>query len=97
MGMDPTYSAEAAPYREKIQAFLAEHLPANWKGIGALDHDAARAQRESAPDELPACAFHDRDRGFHAVSTGPGSGPSTPCHRKSGPGSAGDSEAFQRW
>ncbi len=39
--MDPTYSAEATPYREKIQAFLAEHLPANWKGIGALDHEAA--------------------------------------------------------
>lgn len=39
--MDPTYSVDAAPYREKIQAFLAEHLPANWKGIGALDHEAA--------------------------------------------------------
>ncbi|MGO9910999.1 MAG: acyl-CoA dehydrogenase family protein [Acidimicrobiales bacterium] len=34
--MDPTYSPEAEAYREKIQAFLAEHLPAEWKGIGAL-------------------------------------------------------------
>jgi alkylation response protein AidB-like acyl-CoA dehydrogenase len=34
--MDPTYSAEAEVYREKIQAFLAEHLPVGWKGVGAL-------------------------------------------------------------
>lgn len=34
--MDPTYSEEAEAYREKIQAFLSEHLPANWKGTGAL-------------------------------------------------------------
>src|SRR3954454_13198707 len=34
--MDPTYSAEAEEYREKIRAFLAEHLPAGWRGIGAL-------------------------------------------------------------
>jgi len=39
--MDPTYPAEATPYREKIQAFLAEHLPSDWKGIGSLDHEAA--------------------------------------------------------
>lgn len=39
--MDPTYPAQAAPYREKIQAFLAEHLPANWQGIGALDYAGA--------------------------------------------------------
>ncbi|CAN5485263.1 acyl-CoA dehydrogenase family protein [soil metagenome] len=37
--MDPTYSAEAEAYREKIQAFLAEHLPPDWSGIGALDRD----------------------------------------------------------
>ena len=41
--MDPTYSAEAEAYREKIQAFLAEHLPANWQGIGALPVDDAWA------------------------------------------------------
>ncbi len=39
--MQPTYTAEAETFREKIQAFLAEHLPSNWQGIGALDHEAA--------------------------------------------------------
>ena len=34
--MDPRYSAEAEAYREKIQAFLGEHLPAGWRGVGAL-------------------------------------------------------------
>jgi hypothetical protein len=37
--MDPTYPPEAEEYREKIRAFLAEHLPANWKGVGALGHE----------------------------------------------------------
>ncbi len=37
--MDVTYSAEAEQYREKIQAFLAEHLPAGWKGLGSLAAD----------------------------------------------------------
>jgi alkylation response protein AidB-like acyl-CoA dehydrogenase len=37
--VDPTYSAEAEVYREKVQAFLAEHLPANWRGTGQLDGD----------------------------------------------------------
>ena len=37
--MDPTYSPEAEAYREKVQAFLAEKLPANWKGMGALVGD----------------------------------------------------------
>ena len=39
--MQPTYSAEAEAFREKIQAFLAEHLPSNWKGLGALEADEA--------------------------------------------------------
>ncbi len=39
--MQPTYTAEADTFREKIQAFLAEHLPSSWKGIGALDAEAA--------------------------------------------------------
>jgi len=39
--MDPTYSAEAEAFRDKMQAFLAEHLPADWKGVGALDGEAA--------------------------------------------------------
>ena len=38
--MDPTYSPEAEAYREKVQAFLAEKLPSNWAGLGALEGDA---------------------------------------------------------
>ncbi len=37
--MEPTYSPEAEAYREKIQAFLAEHLPSNWRGTGQLEGD----------------------------------------------------------
>lgn len=37
--MQPTYTPEAEAFREKIQAFLAEHLPAGWKGIGGLEGD----------------------------------------------------------
>ena len=44
--MQPTYSPEAEAYREKIQAFLAEHLPADWKGIGALGLEEASAFAE---------------------------------------------------
>lgn len=36
-GMDLRYPPDAEQYREKIQAFLSEHLPPGWKGIGALD------------------------------------------------------------
>jgi alkylation response protein AidB-like acyl-CoA dehydrogenase len=39
--MDVHYPPEAEAYREKVQAFLAEHLPANWTGIGALPRDEA--------------------------------------------------------
>ncbi len=38
--MEPTYSEEAETFREKVQAFLAEHLPADWKGYGALEEEA---------------------------------------------------------
>ena len=38
--MRPTYSEEAETYRQKIQGFLGEHLPANWTGIGALDDES---------------------------------------------------------
>ena len=40
--MQPCYPPEADVYREKIQAFLAEQLPPDWEGIGALDQDAAK-------------------------------------------------------
>jgi alkylation response protein AidB-like acyl-CoA dehydrogenase len=39
--MDVTYPPEAEAYREKVQAFLAEHLPTGWKGVGALPVDDA--------------------------------------------------------
>src|SRR3954464_7565386 len=45
--VDPTYSAEADAYSEKIQAFLAEKLPANWTGLGALGPDEANAFSEA--------------------------------------------------
>ena len=38
--MQPTYSAEADAYREKVQAFLAEHLPPDWGGTGTLEGEA---------------------------------------------------------
>jgi alkylation response protein AidB-like acyl-CoA dehydrogenase len=40
--MDIRYPPEAEAYREKVQAFLAEHLPADWQGIGALDAEGYR-------------------------------------------------------
>ena len=51
--MRPTYSPEAEAYREKVQAFLAEHLPADWQGIGQLDHDERR--RSSSPSGARPC------------------------------------------
>jgi len=38
--MNPTYTAEADAYREKVQAFLAEKLPSGWGGIGKLEGQA---------------------------------------------------------
>ncbi len=38
--MQPTYSADAEAYRQKVQAFLAEKLPSNWGGMGALEGEA---------------------------------------------------------
>jgi hypothetical protein len=40
--MQPTYSADAEAYRQKVQAFLAEKLPSNWGGIGTLEGEALR-------------------------------------------------------
>src|SRR5688500_2246982 len=37
--MRPMYTPEAEAYREKVQAFLAEKLPAHWGGIGKLEGD----------------------------------------------------------
>jgi alkylation response protein AidB-like acyl-CoA dehydrogenase len=44
--VDPHYPPEAEAYREKVRAFLGEHLPAGWTGTGALNHEAARRFRE---------------------------------------------------
>ena len=41
--MQPTYTAEAEAYREKVQAFLAEKLPSNWQGTGALEGEDLEA------------------------------------------------------
>src|SRR5688500_16375526 len=41
--MDVRYPAEAETYRETVQAFLAEHLPAGGQGIGALGREGAAA------------------------------------------------------
>ena len=38
--MEPRYAPEAEVYREKVQAFLAEHLPDTWEGTGALEGEA---------------------------------------------------------
>ncbi len=35
--MRPTYSPEAEAYREKVQAFLSEKLPTDWRGMGQLE------------------------------------------------------------
>jgi len=59
--MDPTYPPEAQVYREKVQAFLAEHLPPDWAGIGALDRDDAVAFTSQWRNTL-------RDNGFLATS-----------------------------
>ena len=34
--MDPTYSAEAEAFRDRIRTFLKENLPEGWAGLGAL-------------------------------------------------------------
>jgi len=37
--VQPYYTPEAEAYREKVQAFLAEKLPAKWGGMGQLEGD----------------------------------------------------------
>ena len=41
--MDLTYPEETIAFREKIQGFLDDQLPVDWKGIGALAGDDASA------------------------------------------------------
>ncbi|MCH5675575.1 acyl-CoA dehydrogenase family protein [Streptomyces gilvus] len=39
--MDISYPPEAEAFREEVKDFLAEQLPADWPGIGALDEEPA--------------------------------------------------------
>ena len=39
MTLDPRYSPAAETFRAKVKAFLAEHLPPDWQGVGALPGD----------------------------------------------------------
>jgi hypothetical protein len=39
--VDPTYSPEAEAHRAKVASFLADHLPADWRGVGALPVEEA--------------------------------------------------------
>ena len=41
--MDPTYAPDAEAYRAKITAFLAEHLPVGFTGLGSMEAEEARA------------------------------------------------------
>ncbi len=50
--MQPTYADQADVFRQKTQAFLAEHLPTDWTGIGALDASAAAAFASQWRDTL---------------------------------------------
>jgi alkylation response protein AidB-like acyl-CoA dehydrogenase len=50
--MDLDYGREGEEYREKVHAFLAEHLPADWTGIGALDSYDTRSFSEDWRDVL---------------------------------------------
>jgi alkylation response protein AidB-like acyl-CoA dehydrogenase len=41
--MDPSFPPEAEAFRAEVRAFLAEQLPADWQGLGALDRADAEA------------------------------------------------------
>ncbi len=55
--MDLTYPPEADEFRAKVRAFLQEHLPAGWQGIGALDHEAAAEFTEQWRQTLHANGY----------------------------------------
>jgi alkylation response protein AidB-like acyl-CoA dehydrogenase len=40
--MDPSFPPEAEAFRVEVRAFLAANLPADWKGLGALDRTEAQ-------------------------------------------------------
>jgi alkylation response protein AidB-like acyl-CoA dehydrogenase len=41
--VDLNFPPEAEAFRAEVKAFLAQHLPAGWKGLGSLDKDDAEA------------------------------------------------------
>jgi alkylation response protein AidB-like acyl-CoA dehydrogenase len=41
-GMDLSFPPEAEAFRAEVRTFLAEHLPKDWKGLGALDRVEAK-------------------------------------------------------
>ena len=59
--MDFAYPAEADAYRAKVRSFLDANLPKDWKGIGALNHEAAAEFTEEWRKKL-------RDNDFLAVT-----------------------------
>jgi alkylation response protein AidB-like acyl-CoA dehydrogenase len=38
--VDPRHTADAELFRKRVRTFLDEHLPAGWRGIGAIDDKA---------------------------------------------------------
>ena len=59
--MEFNYPPAADAYRKKVCAFLDQHLPAGWKGIGALNREEAAAFTDAWRETL-------RDNGFLAVN-----------------------------
>jgi alkylation response protein AidB-like acyl-CoA dehydrogenase len=42
VGLDPRHSPDAERFRQRVRQFLDEHLPADWRGLGAItDRDDA--------------------------------------------------------
>ncbi len=70
--MQPTYTREAEEYREKVQAFLAEKLPADWHGLGRLEgdddpHVRDRMAQDVARGRLPRARLAGRVRRRRSV------------------------------
>lgn len=55
--MDVVYPPEAEAFREQIRAFLAEYLPPDWSGGGALPPDERRASAHRWRQALPSAAW----------------------------------------
>jgi alkylation response protein AidB-like acyl-CoA dehydrogenase len=55
--VDVTYPPEAEAFRDRIRAFLAEHLPAGWSGLGALPPDEREVFARQWRRSLAACGL----------------------------------------